>query len=88
MNDLGKPDAGEPPVRFAEEALETGAALGWDDLGTGSKGPGKRSSTRGFPTGDHASYRASALLYPTYRCKSRAPTTCCRDTARGRGPLR
>jgi len=39
MNDLGKPDAGEPHVRFDEEALETEAASWWDDLRTGSQGP-------------------------------------------------
>ena len=50
MNDLGKPDAGEPHVRFDEEALETGATSWWDDLGTGSKGPGNARPPPAQPT--------------------------------------
>ena len=58
MNDLGKPDAGKPPVRFDEEALETGPASWWDNLRAGSKGP---ETARPLTT---PAYRASALLYP------------------------
>jgi hypothetical protein len=50
MNDLGKPDAGEPHVRFDEEALETEAASWQDDLRAGSKGPGTARPPTTQPT--------------------------------------
>jgi hypothetical protein len=37
MNDLGKPDAREPHVRFDEEALETGGYPWWGELCTAAK---------------------------------------------------